>query len=86
MKMKIVEITEWKKDEWMMAGDSSHNGDKSVRDLLADEEDKKLYSDKEWTLGLPFECEAESKDEALEHYNEMYCRYDYLKAADCEFE
>lgn len=86
MKIKIVEITEWEKDYQMINGDASHMGDREIRDLVAEEEDKKLYSDEEWTLGLPFECEAENKEEALDLYNAKYCEFDYLKAIGCEVE
>lgn len=86
MKIIINEITEWEKDNALINGDASHEGDQKVRDLIAEEEDKKLYSSEAWNLGLPFECEAENKDEALDLYNEKYCKYDYLKAVDCEID
>lgn len=84
--MKIIEITEWEKDYQLINGDASHEGDQALRDLVAEEEDKKLYSNEPWTIGLPFECKAKNKHEALNLYNEKYCNYDYLKAIDCEID
>ena len=84
--MKIIEITDWEKDYQLIEGDASHEGDQAVRNLVAEEEDKKLYSNEPWLIGLPFECEAKDKDEALDLYNEKHCNYDYLKAINCEVE
>lgn len=84
MKIKITEITEWEKDERLMEGDASHEGDTSVQELVGEEEEEKQYG--EWTKGLPFVCEAEDEEEALQKYNDEICEYDYLKAVGCEWE
>lgn len=84
MKIKIVGITVWEKDNRLIDGDASHEGVEAVRKQIAEEEEIKIYG--EWTKGLPFECEAESIEDAIEQYNEAHCEWDYLKAADCEVE
>ncbi len=84
MKITIVGITEWEEDERQTAGDASHEGTRAVRRLLAEERDAK--EDGDWTKGLPFVCEAESLDDALDQYNEKYCEFDYLKAVDADFD
>lgn len=82
MKITILEITEWDRDNRLIDGDASHEGRERVEELIAEEEDAKLYG--EWTEGLPFECEAENLYDALEMYNTRYCDCDYLKAVECE--
>lgn len=84
MKIKITEITDWVKDERLMEGDASHEGWKAVHDLVREEEEEKQYG--EWTKGLPFVCEAEDEEDALQMYNDEICEYDYLKAEGCEWE
>lgn len=84
MKIKITEITEWEKDERLMEGDASHEGWEAVNELVGEEEDEKQNG--EWTKGLPFVCEAEDEEEALQKYNDEICEYDYLKAVGCEWE
>lgn len=79
---RIDNITEWEEDESLMHGDASHEGWRAVQRLLEDEKVKKI--DKEEAKGLPFVCEAESEEEALEKYNAKYCDLDYLKATECE--
>ena len=37
-------------------------------------------------VGLPFRCEADSIEEALECYNDTHCEYEYLQATECEYE
>ena len=86
MNITIIDITEWIKDYQLIDGDASHEGDQSVKELVYDEEMKKIYSAMPWTLGLPFNCEVENKDEALDLYNQKYCCYDYLKASNCDIE
>lgn len=83
-KFKIVEITEWWKDERLIEGDASHEGWRAVTELVEEEEDEKQNG--EWTKGLPFVCEAEDEEEAIQKYNDEICEYDYLKAIGCEWE
>jgi hypothetical protein len=81
---KIIEVTEWYEDNGLMDGDASHEGYRAVQRLLEEERIRKI--DNGEADGLPFVCEAESEESAIDKYNEAYCEYDYLKAAQCEFE
>ena len=83
MKIKITDITDWEEDSYMIAGDASHEGDRAVQRLLEGERVKKI--DNGEAEGLQFVCEAEDIDEALQKYNDAYCEYDYLKAAECDW-
>ena len=67
-----------------MHGDASREGWRDVQKLLEDEKVKKIDNGK--AEGLPFVCEAENEEEALEKYNAEYCALDYLKATECEGE
>ena len=84
MKMTIIEITDWQEDTAAEAGDASRMGDGDVMRLQLEEYERKIEGG-EWP-GLPFTCEAGSKDEAIEKYNDKFCDYDYYKAVDAEFE
>jgi len=84
MKMKIIEIDDWDLDEQEMAGDSSRMSDHEIDELKVDEYNRKIEGG-EWP-GLPFECDAEDEDEAIELYNARCCRGDYYKAASAVFE
>lgn len=89
MKVRITAITSWFEDECLVAGDASHEGDSSVRQLLAEEYRKKV-DEGQWP-GIPFECEvkgdleSECPGEALEQYNAKH-PYDYLVADGCDWE
>lgn len=84
MEITITAIMEWAEDFQAQAGDASHVGWRSVQQVLEDERVRKL--DNEWTEGLPFTCEAEDIEDALEQYNEKYCECDYLKASVCDWD
>lgn len=84
MKIKITEITDWEEDNYMMDGDASHEGNRAVQRRLEEERVEKI--DNGNSKGLPFVCEAENEEDALEKYNEQFCEYDYLKASECEWE
>ena len=84
MKMTIIEITDWWEDTAAEMGDASHVGDGNVMRLKLEEYEKKVEGNK-WP-GLPFTCEAESEDEAIEKYNEEHCGSGYYKAESAEFE
>jgi len=99
VKAKLVEITEWSRDEQAIAGDASHEGDAAVMRLVADEVQAKLEDFTFEPKGLPFEyefdiepdCEEwltedEVKDRVLDEYVEQFCKYDYVKPTDCEVE
>lgn len=80
----ITEITEWEEDSHMMDGDASHIGWRAVQKLLEEERVRKI--DEGIAVGLPFRCEADSIEEALECYNDTHCEYEYLQATECEYE
>lgn len=83
MKYTITEVTDWVEDHAKIAGDASHEGDRAVDVLLEGERARKLdFGEAE---GLPFTCEAESEEEAIDKYNEQICDGDYLKAEAVEF-
>ena len=84
MKITITDITDHWKDEQMMDGDASHEGWASVNELYAAEYRRKVDNN-EWE-GLPFTCEADTIDEAIDKYNEAVCEYDYIKAAEADYE
>ena len=84
MKIRINEITDWEEDTWLAAGDASHNGDRAIQRLLEAEKVEKIDNGK--AKGLPFVCDAEDADDALQQYNDANCEYDYLKAAECDWE
>ena len=83
-KFTIVEITDWEKDSHMMAGDSCHIPESDILLHYANEYKTKVEEGK-WP-NLPFTCEAEDEDEALDKYNETCGRFDYIRAIDAEFE
>lgn len=83
-KYTITAITDWWEDTAAEMGDASHVGDGDVMRLKLDEYERKV-EENEWP-GLPFTCEAESEDEAIEKYNNKHCDYDYYKAVEAEFE
>ena len=84
MKITILDITDHEKDDAMMSGDASHEGWASVNELYAEEYRRKVENN-EWS-GLPFTCEADTIEEALDIYNESVCQYDYIKATDADYE
>ena len=83
MKMTITEITGWWEDTAAEMGDASHVGDGDVMRLKLEEYERKVERG-EWP-GLPFTCEAEDEDEAIEKYNAEHCESDYYKAEAAEF-
>ena len=83
-KWTIVEITDWYEDEHMEAGDVCHMSEGDVMRFKLDDYEKKIENG-EWP-GLPFTCEADSAEEAIDKYNLKHCNYDYYKATDAEFE
>lgn len=84
MKITITDITDHWKDEQMMDGDASHEGWGAVNTLYAEEYERKVENN-EWE-GLPFTCEADTIDEAIDQYNETVCGCDYIKAAEADYE
>ena len=83
-KYTIVDITEWEKDEYMMDGDSSHMPWSEVMSRYADEYRLKV-EEGEWP-SLPFTCEAKSKEDAIEKYNDEVLEFEYIRAVDADFE
>ena len=84
MRILITDITEWSEDHHMIAGDSAHEGDRHVQRVLENERQMKL--DDKWKIGLPFECDAADVDEALEIYNNQFCKNHYLIATEADWE
>ena len=83
-RFKINEIIDWEKDYWMMAGDSSHMPESEVMKGYAEEYEKKVEGG-EWP-NLPFECEAEDEDEALEKYAESLDGMGYIRPIEADIE
>ena len=83
MLFKIVEINDWEEDVTEEMADSGHISDGDIMRLKLEEYEKKVEKG-EWP-GLPFVCEAESEEEAVDKYNATHCEYDYYKATEAEF-
>ena len=83
MKITITDIADYVKDEQMMAGDASHMGYDDVLELYLEERRKKIRDGK-WE-GLPFTCEADSIEDAIDMYNKKYCECEYILAADADY-
>ena len=83
-KFTITEITDWEEDDREMMGDSCHMEMSAVYYRLANEHKEKI-EDENWP-GLPFTCEAEDEDEALEKYREAYCDGDYIVPIGADIE
>ena len=85
MKITIFDILEWDEDKAAGASIYSHEGEREYQRCLESERSEKL--DNEWTKGLPFTCQAECVDDAIEQYNEKYCPWpDILIAVDVDYE
>lgn len=82
-KFTIVEVTDWEEDSILISADASHEGYRAVQSLLEEERVQKI--DKGKQKGVPFTCDAETEEDAIEKYNASICEFDYLKAAACEF-
>lgn len=84
MKLKITQIYGWEEDVHTEQGDASRMEQGDIMRLKLKEYETKIECG-EWP-GLPFVCEAESEDEAIEKYNAVHCDGDYYKATEAEFE
>lgn len=85
MKITINNILEWDEDQAVAASIYSHEGEREYQRCLEFERSEKL--DKEWTKGLPFTCQAECIDDAIEQYNEKYCPWpDILIAIEVDYD
>lgn len=83
-RFKIHEIIDWEKDRSLLAGDCCHMPESEVM-LGYDKEYEKKVERGEWP-NLPFECEAEDEDEALEKYAKTMGRFDYIRPIDADIE
>ena len=83
---KITEIVGWYEDSYMMDGDASHEGYAAVQELLVEERRSKETFDPEKCGIIPFVCQANDIDEAIEKLNERFFEYDYLKVQDVDYE
>lgn len=79
----ILDITEWYEDTQMEAGDLCHMSEGDVMRAKLDEYERKMEKG-DWP-GLPFTCEASDADDAIQKYNDKFCKYDYYKAEDADF-
>jgi len=96
MRIKITEITEWRKDSALVGGDASREGWDAVQSLVLAEREAKADGGSWSRIAadgmLPFEYEAEADgeteavEEALEAFGAKHCEFDYLKPAKCEYE
>lgn len=84
MKFTITEITEWDEDFHMEAGDACHMSDGDIMRLKLSEYERKIENH-DWP-GLPFTCEADSREDAIDKYNQKNCDRDYYLASDADFE
>lgn len=83
-KFTIVEILDWQQDDHEIAGDSCHMAMSDVYFQLANELKEKA-EEGNWP-GLPFTCEAEDEDEALEKYREEHCSGAYVIPTSADIE
>ena len=83
-KFTVVEITDWWRDDHEMAGDGCHMPESDILYRLAKETEEKV-EDGKWP-GLPFTCEAEDEEEALEKYRLKFCDGDYIIPIDADIE
>jgi len=83
-KFTIVEITDWERDEHEMAGDGCHMPESEILYRLAKETEEKVENNK-WP-GLPFTCETEDEDAALEKYRMKFCDGDYIVPIGADIE
>ena len=83
MKFIITEVLDWELDEHEMAGDSSRMPDHEIDELKVDEYNRKI-EEGDWP-DLPYECDAEDEEDAIEQYNSDCCRGDYYKATEVVF-
>ena len=83
-KYTITAITEWEEDAYEEMADSGHISDGDIMRLKLDEYERKVERD-EWP-GLPFTCDADDAEDAVEKYNRRCCGGDYYKAVEAEFE
>lgn len=83
MKFIITEVLDWELDEHEMAGDSSRMPDHEIDELKVDEYNRKI-EEGNWP-DLPYECDAEDEEDAIEQYNSDCCRGDYYKATEVAF-
>lgn len=82
-KFTIVEIIDWEEDRHAMAGDACHMPDSDVEEFHAKQYGERVEKGN-WP-NLPFVCEAESEDAAIDKYNKSLGRFNYLYAVDAVF-
>lgn len=71
-KYVIYDILDWERDRWRIAGDRSRMPEDELLEPLAKELERAEADD--WP-GLPFECEAESEEDAIGQYADQECYY-----------
>lgn len=84
MNFKIIEIDDYEEDRHEQAGDMCHMPEIDVLRIKVAEYEEKVEKGN-WP-GLPFECDAEDEEDAIQKYNSEHCRGDYYKAVSAIFE
>lgn len=84
MKITILKITNYEQNTSEMEYDEPHIGKNQVMRNFKEEVERKVENN-EWE-GLPFTCEADDIDEALDLYNNQFCKSEYLYATEAEYE
>lgn len=80
---KIIDITEWDVKRNEIAGVCSHTGD-NYNIALGEAEEKIEELKTQGGEGLPFVCEAEDEEDALNKYNEKYYGEEDYQASEAE--
>lgn len=80
----ILDITDWYEDTQIEAGDLCHMTEGDIMRAKLGEYELKMEGGV-WP-GLPFTCEASDADDAIQKYNDKFCKYDYYKAVDADFD
>lgn len=85
MTFKIYDITEWDICRSQIENDAQHMGE-NYHILLGEAEEKRDWLETEGGDGLPYVCEADDIDEALEKYNEEFYCGEYVQAVEADYE
>ena len=98
-KIRITEVVEWSKDAHLMDGDASTNSEYAILKNLVEEIENKKETEVWQNEHLPIEIEIDDddiddtdtweefiQDRCIEYINENICEYNYLKAAEVDWE
>lgn len=84
MKIRITDVIDWYKDDAEMAGDCSHMPLSEVLFKEAEETAQKVERS-EWP-GIPFVCDADGGESAMDKYIREHCYGDYIIPSDVQWE